>query len=401
MNRLAGLVIAALVLMVQVTPSWGEPPPNPTASDFMGNTAGGTGALESIPDDNQHRYNTAFGFNALSSNTWGLANTAIGHGALSNNTSGSSNIASGFGSLFNNTTGNLNTATGDGALGLNTAGSENTASGVGALKRNTTGNFNTATGSRALEHNRTGKENIAVGAGAGAALATGNRNIYLGHPGAASESKTMRLGSVQTKTFIAGVSTTPVSGTNVTIDANGQLGTLLSSARYKRDIDPMGARSEGVLKLRPVTFVYKQDEQGVRQYGLIAEEVAAVYPELVTRTATGEVQGVRYQELIPLLVNELPAAATRNRAPAAGAGGAAERRGADARRRRAAVEALPRVPPKGARESLVRARGGSSVPSPCLVGCLEENLSHNYPQLLWAVRGYSVGHAARLKYFNY
>ena len=115
----------------------------------------------------------------------------------------------------------------------------------------------------------------------------------------------MRLGSDQTKTFIAGVATTPVSGTNVTIDANGQLGTLLSSARYKRDIETMGARSEGALKLRPVTFVYKQDEQGVRQYGLIAEEVATIYPELVTHTATGEVQGVRYQELIPLLVNEL------------------------------------------------------------------------------------------------
>ena len=101
------------------------------------------------------------------------------------------------------------------------------------------------------------------------------------------------------------MATTPVSGTNVTINANGQLGTLLSSARYKRDIDTMGARSEGLLKLRPVTFVYKQDEQGVRQYGLIAEEVATVYPELVTHTAAGEVQAVRYQELIPLLLNEV------------------------------------------------------------------------------------------------
>jgi hypothetical protein len=110
----------------------------------------------------------------------------------------------------------------------------------------------------------------------------------------------MRLGNVQTKTFIAGVYSAPVSGTNVTINANGQLGTLLSSARYKRDIEPMGTRSESVLKLRPVTYIYKQDEQGVRQYGLIAEEVATVYPELVTRNATGEVECVRYQELIPL-----------------------------------------------------------------------------------------------------
>ena len=115
----------------------------------------------------------------------------------------------------------------------------------------------------------------------------------------------MRLGSVQTQTFIAGVTTTAVTGAPVLIDANGQLGIPLSSARYKRDIETMGARSEGVLKLRPVTFVYTQDRQGVRQYGLIAEEVATVYPELVTRTATGEVQAVRYQELIPMLVNEL------------------------------------------------------------------------------------------------
>jgi hypothetical protein len=96
----------------------------------------------------------------------------------------------------------------------------------------------------------------------------------------------MRLGNVQTRTFIAGVTTAAVTGTNVVIDASGQLGVPLSSARYKRDIETMGARSEGVLKLRPVTFVYKQDEQRVRQYGLIAEDVAAVYPELVTRNAT-------------------------------------------------------------------------------------------------------------------
>ena len=198
-----------------------------------------------------------------------------------------------------------------------------------------------------------------MGHGAGAALTSGNKNIYLGHPGAASESKTMRLGSVQTKTFIAGVTTAAVTGTNVVINASGQLGVPLSSARYKRDIETMGARSEGLLKLRPVTFVYKQDEQGVRQYGLIAEEVATVYPELVTHTATGEVQAVRYQELIPMLVNEVQrqqqvdgAAAASDRAPAAGAGGAAEPRGADARGPRAAVASarpspIRRPPPRG------------------------------------------------------
>jgi len=348
----AGLVIAGLGAMLGVTPSWGGPP-NPTASDVVGNTAGGTGALEAITSSGFA--NTAFGFNALSSstsggyntasgraalfsnttgeentasgnqalykNTTGSENTAIGSTALNDNTTGSSNTAIGSAALVNNTTGHENSGSGAYSLLSNTSGSSNTASGAGALVQNTTGHENTASGRRALLSNvsgsgnsalghsaldrSTGNWNIGVGHGAGGALISGNKNIYLGHPGAASESKTMRLGSVQTKTFIAGVATTPVSGTNVTINANGQLGTLLSSARYKRDIDTMGARSEGLLKLRPVTFVYKQDAQGVRQYGLIAEEVAAVYPELVTHTATGEVQGVRYQELIPLLLNEV------------------------------------------------------------------------------------------------
>jgi hypothetical protein len=117
----------------------------------------------------------------------------------------------------------------------------------------------------------------------------------------------MRLGSTQTHTFIAGVATTGVNGgAVVVIDANGQLGVTLSSARYKRDIAAMGTRSEGVFQLRPVTFAYRDDAQGVTHFGLVAEEVAAVYPDLVTRTAgTGEPQTVRYQELIPMLVNEL------------------------------------------------------------------------------------------------
>jgi hypothetical protein len=115
----------------------------------------------------------------------------------------------------------------------------------------------------------------------------------------------MRLGNTQKKTYTAGVTTSAVTGTTVLIDADGPPRVPLSSARYKRDIETMGARSAGVLKLRPVTFVYKQDGQGVRQYGLVAEEVATVYPELVTHTTTGEVQAVRYQELIPMLVNQL------------------------------------------------------------------------------------------------
>jgi hypothetical protein len=254
--------------MLGVTPSWGGPP-NPTASDEDGNTAGGRGALEEVVIHS------------------GVQNTAFGAGALNANTDGSFNTASGFS-----------------ALGLNFGGLDNTAIGTGALYINSSGSGNTATGSLALFYS-TGNQNTAVGHKAGLALVSGNKNIYLGHPGAVSESRTMRLGNVQTRTFIAGVTTAAVTGTNVVINGSGQLGVPLSSARYKRDIETMGARSEGVLKLRPVTFTYKQDGAGGRQYGLIAEEVATVFPELVTHTATGEVQAVRYQELIPMLVNEL------------------------------------------------------------------------------------------------
>jgi polyhydroxyalkanoate synthesis regulator phasin len=96
-----------------------------------------------------------------------------------------------------------------------------------------------------------------------------------------------------------------VNGAAVLIDSNGQLGTVLSSARYKRDIDDMGERSQGLFQLRPVTFRYKQDPQGQPQYGLIAEEVAQVYPELVVQGTKGEVESVQYHELIPMLLNEL------------------------------------------------------------------------------------------------
>ena len=121
------------------------------------------------------------------------------------------------------------------------------------------------------------------------------------------ESNTMRLGSPfhQTQTFVAGVADTPVTGSTVFITPNGQLGVQVSSARYKQDIAPLGQLSEPLHQLRPVTFHYRQEPQGPRQYGLIAEEVATVYPELVTRDTHGEVQGVRYEALIPLLLNEL------------------------------------------------------------------------------------------------
>jgi hypothetical protein len=330
MNSITRLVslVAGLVLLLTITPSWGQPvcvAPgcNPTASDANKNTAGGTGALVNVDETiNGGLDNTAFGFSALASTTIGDSNTATGKSVLQSNTTGSANTASGRHALTLNTTGNRNTASGRGALQSNTDGSNNTASGANALQSNTTGDDNTVSGFHALDNNLTGSrntavgvealvhslgdQNIAIGFGAGSTPANGSNNIYLANVGVADESQTMRLGDTQTRTFIVGIATTNVNGATVEINTTtGQLGVKNSSARYKRDIAPMGTSSEKVLALRPVTFAYKDDAQGVTRYGLIAEEVAAVYPELVTHTATGEVQTVRYQELIPMLLNEL------------------------------------------------------------------------------------------------
>jgi hypothetical protein len=283
-------VVTGLVMLLNITPSWGQTPVcvapgcNPTVSDENGNTASGSGALVNNPT--------------------GSNNTASGSGALSGNTTGSTNTASGVNALTSNTTGSGNTASGVSVLSHNTAGNDNVATGENALLENLIGSKNTAIGTEALVRS-TGNKNIAIGFRAGIQLITGHNNVYLDNRGSAVESQTMRLGDSQERTFIAGIVTADVNGATVEIDANGQLGIKNSSARYKRDVAPMGTSSDKVLALRPVTFVYKDDAQGVTRYGLIAEEVATVYPELVTRTASGEVQTVKYHELIPMLLNEL------------------------------------------------------------------------------------------------
>jgi hypothetical protein len=191
-------------------------------------------------------------------------------------------------------------------LRFNTTGANNTGSGTNALRFNTTGANNTASGINALRANTTGSNNTALGNGAGSLLTSGNNNIYLGHAGVATESATLRLGSVQTRAFIKGVGGVPISGLHVTINAAGQLGVAPSSERYKQDIAPLALQeSEKVHQLNPVTFHYKTEANGPRQYGLIAEEVAQVYPELVTRDAEGVIEGVRYEALTPLLLKEL------------------------------------------------------------------------------------------------
>jgi hypothetical protein len=152
--------------------------------------------------------------------------------------------------------------------------------------------------------------NLALGYGAGSNLTGGSSNIYVGSPGPgvlSAESTTMRLGQSQTRAFIAGIYNTSLIGglKPVYINSAGQLGTVVSSARYKRNIQPMGSQSEKLQQLRPVTFRYKHDPQGEQQYGLIAEEVAKVYPELVIKGADGKVESVQYHALIPMLLNEV------------------------------------------------------------------------------------------------
>jgi Chaperone of endosialidase len=259
--------------------------------------------------------NTAFGTGALASNTTGTNDSAFGFNALFSNTSGSFNTAGGSSALFNNTAGSSNTASGREALLSNTTGGDNTASGFEALSSSTKGGANTASGFNALISNTKARLNIGLGFNAGSNIVAGSNNIDIGGAGIADESNTIRIGTngTQKKTVIAGISGTPVLGADVTVNGNGQLGVLPSSARYKRDIHDMGGASASLMKLRPVTFRYKNDSSGTLQYGLVAEEVAHVYPELVTRGTDGKLQSVRYLELTSLLLNELQRQARENK----------------------------------------------------------------------------------------
>jgi hypothetical protein len=217
--------------------------------------------------------------------------------------------------LMKNTTGIDQTATGALALQNNTTGHHNTAHGLQALLNNTTGSFNTAAGLNALAFNTTGSNNVGLGFDAGFNLTTGSNNIDIGSPGAMKESNTIRLGIQGTHqaTFIAGISGSAVTGTAVVVSNTGKLGIVLSSARYKRDIRDMGARSSNLMKLRPVTFRYQNDPERSRQYGLVAEEVARVYPELVSYGPDGKVETVNYLTLTSMLLNELQKRTAENR----------------------------------------------------------------------------------------
>jgi hypothetical protein len=166
------------------------------------------------------------------------------------------------------------------------------------------------TGPKALFSATTGSSNIALGYQSGFNVTTGSNNIEVGSQGTATDDSAIRIGTqgTQTATYIAGITGTPMTGgqaVNVVVSSSGQLGVRPSSARYKRDIQPLSNRSQGLWQLRPVTFRYKQDPSNERQYGVIAEQVAKVYPELVVRDTKGEVESVQYEELIPLMLNAM------------------------------------------------------------------------------------------------
>ncbi|HEY6111081.1 MAG TPA: tail fiber domain-containing protein [Chthoniobacterales bacterium] len=284
------------------------------------NTASGFGAMLSNTTGSG---NTADGWLALAGNTTGYDNTAIGDTALNLNTIGIYNTAVGFQALFNNTTGYFNTANGVFALSVNTegwyntatgayaggthTGSNNTATGAWTLYFGTTGANNTADGYQALYNTNTGGNNIAVGYQAGFNLTTGSNNIDIGNQGVAGEANTIRIGTVgtQSKIFVAGTGT-PVVGPVVRVSSTGQLGIQASSARFKDQIKPMDKASEAILALKPVTFRYKKeiDPEGISQFGLVAEEVEKVNPDLVARDADGKPYTVRYEAVNAMLLNE-------------------------------------------------------------------------------------------------
>ena len=252
--------------------------------------------------------NTAVGTEALLDLTTGQDNTAVGFRALTDNTQGSLNTAVGSAALKQNRIGARNTATGFHALDQNRFGNNNTANGYSALRglSGDVGNGNTAIGAFAL-NTTTGDNNIALGFAAGSNIVAGNDNIDIANRGVVGESRTIRIGNTaQTKTFIAGISGQAVNGSPVYVNAVGQLGVLPSSERFKEEIKPMDNASEPILEVEPVTFHYKKeiDPNAVAQFGLVAEKMANVSPDLVERDDQGRPYTVRYDAVNAMLLNE-------------------------------------------------------------------------------------------------
>jgi hypothetical protein len=293
--------------------------------------------VDSLQQNTVGGNNTALGFESLLANTIGNKNTAVGAGALRNQvpavgaqldgfntavgfealrsvvppvglTSGVDNTAIGAQSLWSNTTGFGNTSLGARNLKLNDSGWYNIALGIDVLPLNISGYRNIAIGNGSLSGLTTGTDNIAIGDSAGQVLTTGTGNIYLANDGGSSnETYTLRIGRTLSKAFIQGIRSVTTGQNNavpVVIDSTGQLGTINSSIRFKEDVHDLGAVSGRIFGLRPVSFRYK-GQAGNAHYGLIAEEVDQVMPELAIRGNDGLIETVAYQELPPLLLAEL------------------------------------------------------------------------------------------------
>jgi Chaperone of endosialidase len=255
--------------------------------------------------------NSAFGFAALQHNTTGGANSAFGEHALTSNTTAQYNAAFGNDALASNTIGSGNSAFGLLALYSNTTATGNSAFGTGALSANTVGGSNVAVGFDALDRLTVGNSNIAIGYGAGSGFTLGeSNNIDIGSTGSSADFGVVRIGTsgIHTAAFIAGVSgTTSPSGVPVFVNSAGQLGTVTSSQRYKEQITDMDVESDVLMKLRPVSFYYKPeyDSTHTRQFGLVAEEVAKIAPNLVVFGEDGQPQTVRYHFVNAMLLNEV------------------------------------------------------------------------------------------------
>jgi trimeric autotransporter adhesin len=341
----AALAIACFAFSLQAQPAPETPDPGSVGGSF--NTADGTNALGSVTTG---AANSAFGWFSLFSNTdgsfntgvgagtllfnigdqttsEGIDNTAVGAAALLFNTTGSFNVAVGVIALRDNTSGFFNNAVGAAALDDNVVGSFNNAHGRGALQasdgdgnnafgdaalfNNVSGSFNTAIGDLALE-NSTGSFNTALGASAGSNQDTGSNNIYIGDTGVAGESNVIAIGgsassgTAYTDTFIGGIHDSVETEQAVFVGADGHLGTVVSSRRYKEEVKPMDKASEALFALKPVSFRYKQefDPSHRLSFGLIAEDVAEISADLVSRDREGNPKTVRYEAINAMLLNE-------------------------------------------------------------------------------------------------
>ena len=314
------LFVASILICFAFLPAAHAVVPAPDGGYPGFTTAEGTNALQNLTTGVG---NTAAGWRSLFTNSAGNLNTAVGAGTLLFNT-GDNNTATGALALLSNTIGNRNTANGTLALSSNTNGLNNTAIGYQALTSNlgssntaigafsllggTVGNDNTAVGADALP-SATGNFNIGIGVDAGMNLTTGHFNIDIDNAGVAGEGGTIRIGNENhTAIYVAGIAgqTVGAGGSTCYVDNAGKLGVFLSARRYKENIQRMDDASAALFSLKPVTFRYKPefDKSGTPQFGLIAEEVAAVNPDLVVRNAKGELSTVRYEAVNAMLLNE-------------------------------------------------------------------------------------------------